>query len=191
MTKHIDLAELKNQTFSVLGEKLFLKAMTSELVEDRYINWMNDYEVTKYTEQKYRNNNRKDVEDFVKSKYQSEADLLFGIFYNKSHIGNIKLGPIDFNHMVSDISYFIGDKSMWGKGISTKVIGIVVEIAFNVVGLEKVTAGVYENNTGSIVVLEKNGFVLEGVKRSQVLFEGKRIDGAIYGRIKNDVGRVD
>ncbi|HIF10916.1 MAG TPA: N-acetyltransferase [Sneathiellales bacterium] len=191
MTKHIDLAELKNQTFSVLGEILILKVMTSELVEDRYVNWMNDYEITKYTEQKYRSHNRKDVEDFVRTKYQSEADLLFGIFSNKLHVGNIKLGPIDFNHMVSDISYFIGDRSMWGKGISTKVIGTVVEIAFDVVGLEKVTAGVYEKNTSSIVVLEKNGFVLEGVKRSQVLFEGKRIDFAIYGRIKDDVGRVD
>ena len=157
MTKHIDLAELKNQTFSVLGEELILRVMTSELVADRYVNWMNDYEITKYTEQKYRSHNRKDVEEFVQSKYKSEVDLLFGIFNNKSHVGNIKLGPIDFNHMVSDISYFIGDRTMWGKGISTKVIGTVVGISFDVVGLEKVTAGVYENNTGSIVVLEKMG----------------------------------
>ncbi|MDP6019966.1 MAG: GNAT family protein, partial [Alphaproteobacteria bacterium] len=85
----------------------------------------------------------------------------------------------------------IGDRTMWGKGISTKVIGTVVGISFDVVGLEKVTAGVYENNTGSIVVLEKNGFVLEGVRRSQILFEGKRINSVMYGRIKDDVGKVD
>jgi [ribosomal protein S5]-alanine N-acetyltransferase len=188
MMEHIDLAELKNRNFSILGEKLFLRVMTNELVEDKYVNWMNDYEITKYTEQKFKSHNRKDVEDFVKSKFQSEDDLLFGIFYDNLHIGNIKLGPINFNHMVSDISYFIGDRGAWGKGITTKVIGAVVRIAFDIVGLEKITAGVYENNSGSINVLENNGFVLEGIKRSQVFFEGKRMDIAFYGKVKGDKG---
>ena len=28
----------------------------------------------------------------------------------KTHIGNIKLGPINFDHLTSEISYFIGEK---------------------------------------------------------------------------------
>ena len=36
---------------------------------------------------------REDLEDFVIQKYDSNCDLLFGIFYNDEHIGNIKLDP--------------------------------------------------------------------------------------------------
>ena len=40
----------------------------------------------------------------------------------KIHIGNIKLGPIDFIHKNALISYFIGEKKYWGKNITTMAI---------------------------------------------------------------------
>ena len=33
---------------------------------------------------------------FVEEKLQSKFDFLFGIFLNNNHLGNIKLGPIDW-----------------------------------------------------------------------------------------------
>jgi len=64
----------------------------------------------------------------VEEKYKSNNDLLFGIFFDSYHIGNIKLGPIDFIHKVSDVSYFIGEKEYWGKGIATLIIKILFKL---------------------------------------------------------------
>jgi len=124
------------------------------------------------------------VIEFVKDKLNSNTDFLFGIYFDTRHIGNIKLGPIDFNHKVSDISFFIGDKEMWGKGLMTQVIDFVVGFAFNDVGLAKVTAGAYANNIGTIKTLENNGFIVEGRRINQTLFEGERIDAVIFGKVR-------
>lgn len=180
------LSSFKNKVYILGDEDISLRVLEPQHVDNNYVRWMNDYEIVKHTEQKYRTHSINGVKGFVFEKYKSDLDLLFGIYYKSAHIGNIKLGPIDFNHLVSDISYFIGDKTMWGQGITSQVIDAVVGIAFDEIGLEKVTAGAYENNLGSIRVLEKNGFVREGVKKSQVLFEGKRIDAIIYGKIKEE-----
>ena len=90
---------------------------------------MNDYEVTKYTEQRHRSHTSRDVEEFVEEKFNSQSDLLFGIFVDERHIGNIKLGPINFIHKSAEISYFIGEKELWGKGYATKAIKLIIKIA--------------------------------------------------------------
>ncbi len=49
--------------------------------------------------------------------------------------------------------------------------------------LKKITAGVYENNKASIKVLQNNGFKQEGILRSQVDFEGDRINVFLFGKL--------
>ena len=48
--------------------------------------------------------------------------LPFAIKTTDKHIGNIKLGPINWIHRYGDISLLIGDKDYWGKGIATEAI---------------------------------------------------------------------
>ena len=81
----------------------------------KYQKWMNDMEVNKYTEQKYKKHSLKNIKHFVIQKNKSKNEFLYGIFLKKtkSHIGNIKLGPINFIHKFAEISYFIGEKSIF------------------------------------------------------------------------------
>ena len=72
--------------------------------------------------------------------------MLFGIFYYKKHIVNIKLGSVGYYHKTSNLSYFIGNQKYWGMGITTLVIGEIVKIAFEILALSKINASVYENN---------------------------------------------
>ena len=46
------------------------------------------------------------------------------------HIGNIKLGPIQWLHRRADLSLFIGDKSCWSLGYASEAIGLVRDWAF-------------------------------------------------------------
>jgi RimJ/RimL family protein N-acetyltransferase len=77
------------------------------------------------------------VKSFVNEKLVSDNDYLFGIFWDECHIGNIKLGPINWHHMTGDVSYFLGSKDHWGKGIATLAVGTVVVFADKVLHLKK------------------------------------------------------
>lgn len=155
-------------------------------VSKKYLNWMNDLEVQKYTEQKYMYHSLTGIKKFVKEKNKSKYEFLYGIFLKRNnfniHIGNIKLGPINFIHKTGEISYFIGEKEFWGKGYTTLAIKEIIKIARKK-GLKKLKAGFYEMNIGSKKVLEKNNFKLEGKMKSEIVQEGKRYDLYWFGRI--------
>ena len=52
-------------------------------ISRRYQNWMNDYEVHKYTEQKYTKHSLADIRKFVMQKNNSKNEFLYGIFLKK------------------------------------------------------------------------------------------------------------
>ena len=145
---------------------------------------MNDFEVQKFTEQKYIKHSLKDIKKFVKEKNKSKNEMLFGIFLkekkNINLIGNIKLGPINFIHKTADISYFIGEKDVWGKGFATEAIKKIIKIAKSK-NLKKLKAGTYEINYSSQKVLKKKGFMLEGKFKSEIYFNKKNV--SIHFRI--------
>ena len=164
-----------------LPNNLFLKILDVNDISESYINWLNDKEIMQYTEQARKVHDHKNVCEFVLSMNNSSDNYLFGIFDNSTHIGNIKLGPIDFFHGTADISYVIGNSSYWGKGIASEAINAISEIAFYELNLAKIYAGVYESNIGSIKALQKNNFILEGHFSQDKLFDNKRIDSLRYG----------
>tara|TARA_B110000003_G_C16499013_1_gene476628 strand:+ start:331 stop:852 length:522 start_codon:yes stop_codon:yes gene_type:complete len=152
----------------------------------KYQNWMNDLEVHKYTEQKYKKHSINDIKNFVKEKNKSKHEFLYGIFIKKNnsnaHIGNIKLGPINYAHKNAFLSYFIGEKELWGKGYTTLAIKEVIKIAKKM-GLKKIKAGLSEMNIGSKKVLQKNNFKLEGKLQSELIYNGKRVNHYLFGKI--------
>ena len=94
----------------------------------------------------------------------SENNILYGMILDQKHIGNIKIGPINWNHMAADVGYFIGSRDAWGKGLATEAVRRVTEFAFEELKLNKCNAGVYSGNPGSIRVLEKAGYILRVVR---------------------------
>ena len=163
---------------------VYLKELTKKDVTQKYVNWMNDYEVHKFTEQKYKKHNLKDVKKFIIEKKKSKNEFLYGIYIkkNKEHIGNIKLGPINYIHKFADISYFIGNKDMWCKNYTSLAIKKIIKIAKKK-GLKKLQAGLLEMNIGSKRVLEKNNFKLEGTLKSQILYKNKRCNSLWFGLV--------
>ena len=169
------------------SEKITLRKLNLKKdISKKYLNWMNDLVVHKYTEQKYTKHSLINLRKFVREKNKSKNEFLYGIFFKKNnfkiHIGNIKLGPINFIHKTGEVSYFIGEKELWGKGYTTLAIKEIIKIAKKM-GLKKLKAGLYEMNIGSKKVLEKNNFKLEGKMKSEMVYNGRRYNLYLYGKI--------
>ena len=168
-----------------MKQNLILKKLNLKNVNTEYLKWMNDYEVTKFTEQRFKKHSLLDLKNFVKEKNKSKNEFLFGIFFKENsfliHIGNIKLGPINKFHKSAEISYIIGNKKFWKKGVGVLSVKKIILLAKKKFKLKKLIAGCYENNYGSIKVLKRNFFKKEATLSSQVFFESKRINKLIFG----------
>ena len=85
----------------------------------------------------------------------------------------------------AEIGYWLA-KPYWRTGLMTEALDAFIEYAFAEFDLRKLVAHVFELNTGSARVLEKNGFKLEGRLRKHYLKNGEMVDARAYGLLKED-----
>jgi len=120
---------------------------------------------------------------YVKACLLNEDTKLFGIFDSKKHIGNIQINGLLSIHRCAELTYVIGDKSYWGKGVASYAISETIKKCTNEYKLNKLIAGLAKDNVGSAKVLEKNGFKLEGVRKNHLFYNGHFHDQHDYGLI--------
>jgi RimJ/RimL family protein N-acetyltransferase len=94
-------------------------------------------------------------------------------------VGALSIRP-GFQHGRGDIGYWVGIPFQ-GKGYATAAVAEALRIAFTDMGMEKVEACAFLGNLGSRRVLEKNGFVQEGLTRKAVLKRGRWLDEWVFG----------
>lgn len=159
------------------NEHLFLRNVTLDDVNDTYYQWLNDPQVNQFLETRFVVQSKTKIAEFVTSKEESTNEILLAICdkNNKLHIGNIKIGPINWHHRRAEISLVIGNKNYWGKGVASQAIQLVSEFSFQVLNLNKLMAGAYKNNIGSIKAFQKCGYKIEGEVEDYVLVNNKGV----------------
>ena len=160
---------------------LLLKILEVEDVSQDYINWFSDNDVIKYSDNQFKEFTFEKQKDYVKNCRDSNDIELFGIFDCEKHIGNIILRGINSPHKKCDLSYVIGNKEYWNKGVGSFAVCEMIKKAANEYNLNKLYAGIADANIGSKKVLENNGFKLEGVRRKHLIYNGKFYDQLDFG----------
>lgn len=114
------------------------------------------------------------------------AQFCFAIVYNDEVVGSIgvfRQGNIHFR--TAEMGYYIGEKH-WGKGITTEAVKLVSKHVFDNTDIVRIYAEPFAENTGSCRVLEKNGFILEGVLHKNAFKNGQFRDMKLYAKVKFD-----
>jgi RimJ/RimL family protein N-acetyltransferase len=91
----------------------------------------------------------------------------------------------DVERFSAEIGYWLGEP-LWGRGIATEALGLVTGYAYSTFNVLRLFALPFADNLGSIRVLEKAGYVREGVMRSSSVKYGQPRDQALYARINAD-----
>lgn len=104
----------------------------------------------------------------------------FGIDVNGQAIGSISLmlGD-DMARRTAEVGYWIG-REFWGRGIMVDALKATTRYAFQELRLVRVFAVPFVTTTRSSRVLEKAGYVLEGVMRRSAVKEGRILDQFLY-----------
>lgn len=78
------------------------------------------------------------------------------------------------------------DRSVWGRGYASEAALVMVEMAFDVLGLQRVWAACDPANTASARVLQKCGMVLEGRLRHDTDIRGELRDTLVWGILASE-----
>ena len=117
----------------------------------------------------------------------SQPNSTFRILVKNEFAGGIGLmRKTDIHSRTFELGYWLGEP-YWGKGIMSRCVKLILPYAFNVLDALRVEALPKTRNAGSRRVLEKNGFVLEGILRSSAVKENVICDMAMYSVIREQV----
>jgi len=96
----------------------------------------------------------------------------FGIFLKNDFIGQITLGGVIYGALrAGHIGYWISEKHA-NNGFTTEAVVGVAEFGFKELELHRLEINVRPENTASIKVAEKAGFIFEGERKNYLHIDG-------------------
>lgn len=119
------------------------------------------------------------------SGYVKGTDRLFLIAYEGELVGSIDLHSIDSRNKKAEIGYWV-HSSQIKKGIATKSVQKVCQIAFEEMGLNKLTIFADTENIGSNAVALKSGFSLVGTDKEDIFMYDKFCNMNKYAMLKSE-----
>lgn len=105
---------------------------------------------------------------------------VFVVMLDEQAAGVVSLNAINTLHHSADWAFYL-DGALQGKGVGSQVELWLLNHAFDIVRLEKLNCEVLQSNMAVIRLHQKFGFAIEGVRRQNVIKDGRRMDVVLLG----------
>lgn len=127
-----------------------------------------------------------DAEAYIAHVATRPVQTSFGIVVAGQAIGSISLilGD-DIARRSAEVGYWIG-RTFWGQGIIAEALKPTTQYAFDQLDLARTFAVPFATASTSARVLEKAGYVREGVMRRSAVKEGVVLDQLLYAAYDDD-----
>jgi ribosomal-protein-alanine N-acetyltransferase len=122
--------------------------------------------------------------NWVNNLLEQDPLINFAITIDDQVIGGIGLEMRqDVYRKTALLGYWLSEE-LWGKGIITEAVKLITQYAFEHLDIIRLQAGVLEKNPASMRVLEKAGYIKEGVLRNAAIKQGEIMDEHVYAILK-------
>ncbi|MDD2716502.1 MAG: GNAT family N-acetyltransferase [Candidatus Wallbacteria bacterium] len=158
-----------------LSVRRVIQADTQDL-----IHWFNNPQVSKYMESPDKEWNPGNIYKYYFILNQKDLDVLYTDLQTGLKIGYGQIYGIDLRKRTAEISYLIGEPAFYGRGYGTEMVELLLQIAFEKLGLNSVEAGIIEGNLPSMKVCERLGFKRTKVNKGSEIIDGKKTDEIIF-----------
>ena len=127
-----------------------------------------------------------DAVSYIEHVQSRPIQTSFGIDVDGQAIGSISLmlGD-DIARRTAEVGYWIG-REYWGRGIMVDSLTATTRYAFETLDLVRVFAVPFVTTTRSSRVLEKAGYVLEGVTRRSAIKDGRILDQFLFAAYSDE-----
>ncbi len=127
-----------------------------------------------------------DAKRWVKHITRVTPETSFAIDVGGEAVGGIALVlGTDVERCAAEIGYWLGEQ-FWGRGIATAAVIALTDYAFANLNLTRVFALPFARNNGSIRVLQKAGYTLEGCLRRSAIKDGVVLDQLMYAKTDHE-----
>ena len=177
----------ENKKFFLKGKKINLRMLTMKDVNKTYVSWLNDKR-NRHLPAASSKNTLSSIKKYVRKNLKNPDVIFFAIIDNQNnkHIGNIKLGPINWADKNTVFGRLIGRSTYKRKGYGTEAVKLILKFSFKVLKLNKVYASCLKNNFAAIKSNKKNGMKIEGCFKNQKLIKNKYHDEVYLGITKKN-----
>jgi ribosomal-protein-alanine N-acetyltransferase len=122
----------------------------------------------------------------IDAKIESSEGINWGITLkvDDTLIGVAGTYRIDTENYRAEIGYMIHPSNS-GQGLVSEIVKKLINYGFNTMNLHSIEAVIAPENIASAKVLEKNGFVQEGLFKENQYFEGRFLDSVVYSLLRD------
>ena len=170
----------------LIGQRVTLRSFGPQDITPRYIGWLNDPEVVRYSNQRFQRHDRASGERYLAS-FVGSANLMVKVLLSASAgtperaIGTLTAYR-SLHHGTADIGVLIGDREVWGQGLGLDAWRTLCDWLAEQPGLRKLTCGTLSVNRAMLRLAERAGFSREGSRPAQELVDGQPVDIVHFGR---------
>lgn len=129
--------------------------------------------------------NRIQEEEYFEDVIAGEDSVHLLVTVAEDPVGMVGLDPIDWQDSTAYIGYWIAPDYQQ-QGYASEAVSQLVAYGFGDLGLHRIAANVFSNNTASMRLLESIGFVEEGKLRETTIIDGDRRDTVKYGLLASE-----
>lgn len=160
------------------GEKVTLHAFTEADINADYIGWLNDRELMKYSNQRFRNHSERSCRDYLAT-FAGTRNLFMAIRHQGRLVGTMTVyrAPL---HGTADIGLLVGAGGQgqgWGRDAWAAMLEYLLQS-----GTRKVTGGTLRCNTAMVRIMQGCGMEADGVRAGQELVDGQPQDILYFAR---------
>ena len=133
-----------------------------------------------------------EIERFFASRVVGQEALAMAIHERDGDrlVGTCAFSQFDGDNGSALYHITIGEKDAWGRGYGTEATQLMLDHAFDVLGLHRVALYVFEFNERAIRAYRRCGFVIEGRSRESIFRDGRWWDEIAMSVLESDRPRV-
>ena len=162
------LRAIKDNITLQMDQHDVLRPLREGDVTQAYVDGLNDPEVNRFLlSPNVQRLTLESVRGFVRDNDRDENAVLFGLFIDDKHVGNVRLHDIDWGEKHAHVGIALFDKSAWGRGLGTEALRRVVCVGFEILGLTTIRAGIADENIPSQRIFQKAGFASDSKNARQ------------------------
>lgn len=152
------------------------------------VRWYSDPELARLTRYQVRPMTREEVERFFQSRLLGVDSVAYAVheLADDRLIGLTTFSAMDGDNGSALFHITIGEPDAWGRGLGTEAVELMLQHAFERLGLHRVGLSVFEFNERAIRSYVKAGFIVEGRLREAIQRDGRYWDEVQMGALRTE-----
>ena len=149
------------------GRTVILQPFGPSDITPEYIGWLNDPDVVRYSNQRFRRHDAATCQTYLTS-FAGTANQFLAIRREGVMIGTMT-AYMSTHHGTADMGILVGDKRVWGKGAGGDAWTTLLQHLLARGDIRKVTGGALRCNEGMVRIMQNAGMKPDGIRVAQEL----------------------